>query len=205
MSLNDERIGKSTVFISEHRFFPRMQSVVRDLNKKTEGNLVVVADAAFVRLAKLFHIEVISVNTSHNTNRYWCGRSEYIRLGIWPFIANITGENKRFGNNGGELITLMFDALLRGKNLFISPTGATNPNAKWLSGIGFLSKKIHKEGLDPNVDFRFVYIPPYFGDYRLSKPIPFEFITPFLDLNGSSRRISSDLSQEFVKYQFQEK
>jgi|GEM_PF-5317121 len=203
MSLNDERIGKSTVFISEHRFFPRMQSVVRDLNKKTGGNLVVVADTAFARLAKLFHIEAINVNTSHNINRYWCGRSEYIRLGILPFIANITGDNKRFGNNGEKLITLMFDTLLKGKNLLISPTGASNPNAKWLSGVGFLSKKIHQEGLSHDVDFRFVYIPPYFGDYRLSKPIPFELLESQLDLNGPSRRISIELSELFDRYKVQ--
>jgi len=166
---NVEKISpgmKPTLILVEHKNPLLMLPVILDINHCLRGKMRVVTDSALVRVLNLFGVKTIGVDTSRNPNKS-LNKSEGLKLGVLPFLSRISGENRRFGLKGKEIVDGMFSTLEEGESVFLSPTGTSNKEAKWLHGLGYLVKSLYEAGLEDEVAMDFLHFERGIGKYRL--------------------------------------
>ncbi len=150
-----ESVSEPILFMSNHPVAYRLLPGVLDLAKERK-NLVVVTDAAYERVLKKLGLEVIGIN-SPNKIKWTADRVDKARVFLTRVFGVLTSSYDN-ALDGRKAVEVMVETLKSGNDLFICPTGVSDPNARWRSGVGSIAIALSKDPIRAG----FIFIPNSF-------------------------------------------
>ena len=148
---------KPTLVLSDHPPLQRLAPVILNfLSDERPG--VIVADHSMLLIANLFGVEMIPILRDLSKVETQT-KGESYKQKILSVLGALSNSKPEYQHQGREVTELTLTAL-EDKNVFMSPSGASNRVAKWKPGISHIISEASKQFQDFSLSF--VYIPESF-------------------------------------------
>jgi len=150
---------KPTLVLSDHPPLQRLAPVIwKFLADERDG--VIVADHSMQLIADIFGVEMIPILRNLKNLETQTKREAY-KQKIVSVLGVLANSKPEYQHQGKEVTDLTL-GVLKDKNVFMSPSGASNRVAKWKPGISHILSEASKQLQDFSVSF--VYIPDSFKE-----------------------------------------